>query len=205
MCLRAKSAFALCVSLCFKAILLSKNQGLIANYLETKLMKTVTCRGGSYQASVFERSPALCLGTGRVARLAAEPYRPLIHLMKHWNWWRIADRSPPFGQVLSFFLCLCCLTLSHLWIFVFESNKEHKKRARVIERHCVCPCACSCDCSGWAVIWWTALPQLRLVHTPASEILLLLLCWLTMLSPSTTTHRAAVRGWQTLMETSSSR
>lgn len=109
-------------------------------------MKTVREKGGSHRAAVFERAPLLCLGTESLARLAAEPYGPLIPLMKHWNWWGRADRHIPFGQVLSFFLFfflpLYCLTLSDLWIFVFVCLRMWEKREKEGEGNRDEPCVC---------------------------------------------------------------
>lgn len=117
-----------------------------------RLMKKATERGGSHQAPVFERTPVLCLGTESVARLAAEPYGPLIPLMKHWNWWGRADRHIPFGQVLSFFLLLYCLTLSDLWIFVFVCLRMREKREKEMgegNRDKPCVSAPVCVCVFW--------------------------------------------------------
>lgn len=85
------------------------------------------------EPACFEITLVLCLGTESLARLAAEPYRPLIPLKKPWNCWGRADRHTPFGQVLSFF---CAFVRSvNFCVFVSVRMRVWMKECR---RNCMC-------------------------------------------------------------------
>lgn len=155
-------------------------------------MKTVRSRDGSHRATVFA-APLLGFGIGSLTLSCL--------------WWNAETGEdgltgmPPFGQFLSLFSAL-----SDLWILLglyvgMTGAGVKKRRQRDTERVQAPPSVCvlaeqSSDEMSW--------PSRGLRPAPASKISLML-SWLTMLSWNTTTHGAAVRGWQTLMEMSSPR
>lgn len=171
-------------------------------------MKTVTLRDGSHRASVFETARLLCFVIWSFARLASNPYGAAPYL-----WWNAETGedgltgTPPF---CNFGLCSCitvawlCQIREFFCHCVGMTVGKRESGAREIERHWARPSAFSCMRSGWAVIWWNALAGPRVARPPASQIPLML-SWLTMLSWNNTTHGAAVRCWQALIEMSSPR
>lgn len=172
-------------------------------------MKTVTLRDGSHRASVFETAQLCVLWFDVLPDwllTLTGPLRTFDGMLKPVKMgWQERPRSPISVFVpASLLLGFVRFVNSSVSLCRNDSGGKRESGEREIERHWARLSAFSCVRSGWAVIWWNALAGPRVARPPASEIPLML-SWLTMLSWNNTTHGAAVRCWQTLMEMSSPR